>query len=95
MTKKEMLQGLSKETGLTQKDCEAVYNSFLGLVAQELNVEAECQTVIPGLGTIKVKVKEAHESRNPRTKELVQVPRKREARMSLSESIKKQLDQNI
>lgn len=91
MTKKELMQTISKETELTQKDCERVYNATLDAIVAELNIEPECQVVVPGLGTIKVKVKEAHESKNPRTNETVQVPRKREARMSLSETIKKQL----
>lgn len=95
MNKKELIQAMSAKTGMTQKDCEAVYNAFLETVAEKLNVEAEGKVTIPGIGTIKVKVKEAHESRNPRTKEVVQVPAKREARMSLSDTLKNKLDQNI
>lgn len=93
MNKKELLQILSAKTGLTQKDCEKVYSALLETVAEKMNAESECQVTIPGLGTIKVKVKEAHESKNPRTKEIVQVPTKREARMSLSDTIKNKLVQ--
>ena len=78
---------------MSQKDCETVYNAFLETVYEEINVETECKTIIPGLGTIKVALIDAHESKNPRTGETVDVPDKRQARMSLSDTIKGKLTQ--
>lgn len=95
MNKKELIQALATKTGMTQKDCEAVYGAFLDTIAEKLNEETAVKVTIPGLGTIKVKVKEAHQSRNPRTKELVDVPAKREARMSLSDTLKNKLVQKF
>ena len=93
MNRKDLFKALAEKTGMSQKDCETVYNAFLETVYEEINVETESKTIIPGIGTIKVTLVEAHESKNPRTGESVDVPDKRQARMSLSDTIKGKLVQ--
>jgi DNA-binding protein HU-beta len=83
---------LSKEHGLTKKDAKEVYNTLVELVYSEANAEPETKVTLPGLGSFKVKEKEAYKSKNPRTGEEVDVDASRRVSFSAAKAFKDKLN---
>lgn len=71
VTKKELVEVIAEQTGITQVDTKIVVESFLEAVANSLKLGRNIE--IRGFGRFKVKQKKARTARNPRTGELVQV----------------------
>jgi integration host factor subunit beta len=72
MTKADLVERVSRETGLTRKDTGSIVKSFLTALADSL---ARGQNVeLRRFGTFKVRQRKARMARNPRTGEPVEVP---------------------
>jgi len=71
VTKKELVEIIADQTGITQVDTKIVVESFLEAVSNSLKNGRNIE--IRGFGRFKVKQKKARTARNPRTGELVQV----------------------
>lgn len=71
VTKKDIVEEISRRTGLTQVDTKLVMESLLGAIAKALKDGRNIE--IRGFGRFKVKQKLARMARNPRTGEIVQV----------------------
>ncbi|HSQ42382.1 MAG TPA: HU family DNA-binding protein [Fibrobacteraceae bacterium] len=71
ITKKDIVEGISVRTGITQVDAKVVVECFLDSIAKALvegnNIE------IRGFGRFKVRSRKARTARNPRTGEPVDV----------------------
>ncbi len=72
MTKADLVERVSRETGLTRKDTGIIVKNFLTALADAL---ARGQNVeLRRFGTFKVRRRKARMARNPRTGDPVQVP---------------------
>ncbi len=69
MTKADIVEKVAEGTGLTKLETEAVIEGFLSTVIQSLRDGHGIE--IRGFGSYKVKKKNAHMARNPRTGEKV------------------------
>lgn len=71
MKKSEMIEALAKETGLTKKDVEAVFNGTFDLFKKEL--KKGNNVAVAGFGTFKISKRAARTGRNPRTGETLKI----------------------
>ena len=71
MKKSEMIDALAKETGLTKKDVEAVFNGTFDLFKKEL--KKGNNVAVAGFGTFKISKRAARTGRNPRTGETLKI----------------------
>jgi DNA-binding protein HU-beta/integration host factor subunit beta len=69
VSKKEIVEIIATQTGITQVDAKIVIESFLETIAQSLKAGRNIE--IRGFGRFKVKPKKARKARNPRTGESV------------------------
>ena len=72
MTKVELIAAVANEANLTKKDAEAAVNSALNAITNALKEGDKVQLV--GFGSFEVKNRAARTGRNPRTKEVVEIP---------------------
>ena len=72
MTKVELIAAVANEANLTKKDAEAAVNSTLNAITNALKEGDKVQLV--GFGSFEVKNRAARTGRNPRTKEVVEIP---------------------
>jgi len=72
MTKTELVEALSKNTGLTRRETATVTDSLFDLITDELS---KGETVeIRGFGSFVTRERGARTARNPKTGATVQVP---------------------
>ena len=90
MTKAETIRKLSDELGLSIKDTEELYDSFVSGMTTLL--KNEVGLTIPGLGTFTSDIREEHESYSPHHQRKVRIPAKRVVHFNQSVAIKKALN---
>ncbi|NLW30969.1 MAG: integration host factor subunit beta [Fibrobacter sp.] len=71
ITKKDLVEKIAEQTGLTQVDTKIVVESFLESVSKSLQQGQNIE--IRGFGRFKIKEKKARTARNPRTNEYIEV----------------------
>lgn len=71
MNKIELIENMSKKTGLSKKDTEAVLDAFKDSITDALVKGDRVQLV--GFGTFEVSKRAAREGRNPRTGEAMTI----------------------
>lgn len=71
MNKTELIAAVAEKAGVSKKDAEKVYASFVSVVADELKKGEKVQLV--GFGTFEVKTRGARQGINPRTKETITI----------------------
>ncbi len=71
VTKKGIIEEISRRTGLTQVDTKIIIESFLNAICRSLENRRNIE--IRGFGRFKIKEKKARLARNPRTGEQVKV----------------------
>ena len=72
MNKVELVESISKKTGLTKKDSESALNAFVESVTESLKKDDKVQLV--GFGSFEVRKRAAIKGRNPQTKEEIKIP---------------------
>jgi DNA-binding protein HU-beta/integration host factor subunit beta len=72
VTKKEIVEEISRRTGMTQAETKMVFESLLEAIAQSLRAGRNIE--LRGFGRFKVRSRKARTARNPRTGEVVEVP---------------------
>jgi len=75
MNKQELINEISKKTGLTKKDSSAALDAFIEAVKASLKKGSDVRLV--GFGTFTVKKRKAKKGRNPRTGEEIKIPAKK------------------
>lgn len=75
MNKAELIAAVAERTGLSKKDCEAAVNATLDVITGALREGDKVQMV--GFGSFEVKVRAARSGRNPKTKEVIEIPASR------------------
>ena len=73
MNKTELIAAAAEKAGLSKKDTEAVITATLASITEALQNDDKVQLV--GFGSFEVKKRAARTGRNPRTKEVVEIPR--------------------
>ena len=72
MNKMELITAMAEKSGLTKKDSENALKAFIESVEETLASGDKVQLV--GFGTFETRERAAREGRNPRTKEVIQIP---------------------
>lgn len=90
MTKAETIRKLSEELGLSIKDTEALYDSFVGGMTTLL--KNEVGLTIPGLGTFSASIRDEHESYSPHHQKKVTIPARRVVHFNQSVAVKKAIN---
>jgi DNA-binding protein HU-beta/integration host factor subunit beta len=74
MTKADLIQAISQETGIILKDTKIIVDALLDNIKVSM-IDGE-HIELRGFGTFKNKVRKARIARNPNTKELVNLPKR-------------------
>jgi len=90
MTKAELVEIISQETGVSKKDTGVVVNLIMDNISQAL-VQGD-KVELRGFGSFKVKTRRSRLARNPRTGESVDVPAKRVPFFKASNDLKGRLN---
>ncbi|MGL5615862.1 MAG: HU family DNA-binding protein [Sarcina sp.] len=72
MNKAELIASMAEKSNLTKKDAEMALKAFMESVQEALEGGDKVQLV--GFGTFETRERAAREGRNPRTKEVIQIP---------------------
>jgi DNA-binding protein HU-beta len=75
MTKKELVNAIAADAGLSIKDAGKALNSFVAAFADVMKKGGRIQ--LPGMGTFSVATRSARVVRNPRTGAKLDVPAKK------------------
>ena len=86
MTKAELVNVVSQETEIKKKDVETVVNAVLDAVGAALKNGDKVQLI--GFGTFEVKDVAAHEGRNPKTGETIQIAASKTPAFSAGKALK-------
>jgi len=92
MTKAELVEIISQETGVNKKDTGLVVNLIMDNIGEAL-VQGD-KVELRGFGSFKVKTRRARLARNPRTGESVDVPAKRVPFFKASNELKGRLNKS-
>lgn len=92
-TKHDLIASVSKFTGLTQADTKIVVEEFLETVAQILEDNKTIE--IRGFGTFYTKERKPRPARNPKTGEVVPLPRRVVPLFKYSSEIKKRISSSL
>ena len=93
MSRPEIIKKLKKKNPkLNQSDLEGIIDSFCNSIEKALQKRQNIQ--IRGFGTFFVKkIKEKYSARNPKTGELIYVPKKNKVRFKASKNLKKKINE--
>ncbi|MBF0429895.1 MAG: integration host factor subunit beta [Fibrobacteria bacterium] len=91
VTKKEIVETIAEQTGITQVDTKIVVECLLDTIGQSLQSGRNIE--IRGFGRFKVKHKKARKARNPRTGEPVFVEAGLKPIFEASKELVKRLNQ--
>ena len=72
MNKLELVNEMASKSGLSKKDTENALKAFIETVEETLTKGEKIQLV--GFGTFETRERAEREGRNPRTKEVIQIP---------------------
>ncbi len=90
MTKAELVEIISEETGVNKKDTGVIVNLIMDNIGQAL-IQGD-KVELRGFGSFKVKTRRARLARNPRTGDSVDVPAKRVPFFKASNELKGRLN---
>lgn len=90
MNKSELVGEIAKKTKLTQKSVGETLDTFMDVVKKTLK-KGEKITLV-GFGTFQVKERKATTGINPQTKEKIQIPAKKVAKLKFSDTINDMLN---
>jgi DNA-binding protein HU-beta len=89
MTKKELVNAIAENAGLSMKDANESLNSFVGAFGAAMKKGERIQ--LPGMGTFKVTTRSARVVRNPQTGEKLNVPAKKVVKFKASPGLSSEL----
>jgi len=85
MNKSELVEAISKKASMTKVDTEKTLNAFIEVVRETLKKGDKIGLV--GFGTFQVQERKATTGVNPQTREKIQIPAKKVAKLKFSDSI--------
>ncbi len=90
MTKQELAQKVSADTGLSGSDAKNAVDATFDAIAGELANGGE--VAVAGFGKFSVSARSAREGRNPATGETIQIAASNAAKFSAASALKKSLN---
>jgi integration host factor subunit beta len=90
MTKAELVELISNETGVSKKDTGVIVNLILENIGRALVGSDKVE--LRGFGSFKVKSRRSRQARNPRTGDAVAVPPKKVPYFKASNELKDRLN---
>jgi DNA-binding protein HU-beta len=87
LKKSEIIAGVAKDSGCSQKDTEKVIEVFLELAKNEVQKGEEF--VFPGFGKALVVNRAERQGINPKTKEKITIPARKSIKFKFMPSLKK------
>jgi len=72
MNKQELIAKVAEKAGMTKKDATLAVNAFIDAVKESLAKKEAVRLI--GFGTFDVKKRAARKGRNPRTREVINIP---------------------
>lgn len=91
MNKVELVDQIATKSGLTKKDSEAALKAFMETIKETIKKGEKIQLI--GFGSFEPVDKAAREGRNPKTKEIIQIPAKKAIKFSAGKELKDFLNQ--
>jgi len=76
MNKKELINAVASDTGLTKADSERALSSVLNNIEKALSDKEDGNVTLIGFGTFKTTNRKAREGRNPQTGAKLKIPAK-------------------
>ena len=89
MTRKELIEVLSKETKLSKKEVKEVLGKFADIVMQ--TVKKGEKVSITGFGTFVLGKRAARRGRDPQTGEIIRIPEMKMPRFRAGNNLKKEV----
>lgn len=89
---KDLVSAISDKTGLKKKDVRAMYDAFVDVVTETAQGADETKVAIPGIGTLKISVRQAYTAKNPRNNEPVEVPASKKAYLKVAPKFTKAIN---
>ncbi len=86
MNKTELVDAMSKASGLSKKDSEVALKAFIEVVSGELKKEGKVQLV--GFGTFEVANRAARVGKNPQTGAEVKIPASKAPKFKAGKALK-------
>jgi len=86
MKKEDLVNIVSKETGLSKANALGAINAMLDGMKE--GIVKDGKLVLVGFGTFEVKKKKARKGRNPRTGEPINIPAKKYVRFKAGKALK-------
>jgi len=90
MNKSQLIEVVSKDTGLKKKEAEAAVNAFINAVESAL-IEGE-KVQLVGFGSFEVKERAARTGRNPSTGDVIQIAASRYPSFAPGKALKEKLN---
>lgn len=84
ISKNELIKRIAEETTLKQTEVTRVLESYVGVATAELSASGE--VLLPGIGKLKIKRRDAREGRNPQTGETIHLPAKNVVKLSVGKA---------
>ena len=91
MNKVELVDQIATKSGLTKKDSEAALKAFMETIKETIKKGEKIQLI--GFGSFEPVDKAAREGRNPKTKEIIQIPAKKAIKFSAGKDLKNLLNE--
>lgn len=85
-TKSFVINALSNTLGISKKGANAVFQAFEEITYTSL--KASGSAIVPGVGRLKLREREARNGRNPKTGEVIQIGARRVFKLAPSKSAK-------
>ena len=87
MEKKELIDRVAEQTGLTKKAAAAAVNSTFEVIAEAMKNDDKVRVI--GFGTFEAQHRPARTGHNPRTKEIIEIPARTVPVCKMSSSVLK------
>lgn len=91
ITKADIIGKITEAVGLTKIETEAVINGFIVVINEALKNGQEVE--IRGLGSFRIIEREPRLARNPKTGEMIQLPKRRVPQFRPSKDLKKAVNE--
>ena len=85
MNKEQLLSAISKKSGLTKANSAKFLNEFINTI--KISLKKGEKVTLVGFGTFEVLHRKATTGVNPRTKQKIQIPAKKVAKLRFSDSL--------
>ncbi len=89
MTKAEIVSRMAQEANITKKEAEAALKAFVSALREALKNGERVR--IPGLGVFSVRERKERKGRNPRTGEVITIPKRRVVHFRAEKSLRDSL----